>query len=122
MAIIGRIFINNVQAAAAANNINRKETKNRAISNNKGGGRRELLLSSTLITTTAIVLDSQTQLLNKYLKKSEENKAKNDKERMDSYYKRNYKDYFQLLEGDLRQKKDLTESEKGILEWLDKNK
>ncbi|KAL7109115.1 hypothetical protein ACP275_06G155300 [Erythranthe tilingii] len=120
MAIIARIFINNVQAAAA-NNINRKETKNRAISNNKGGGRRELLLSSTF-TTTAIVLDSQTQLLNKYLKKSEENKAKNDKERMDSYYKRNYKDYFQLLEGDLRQKKDLTESEKGILEWLDKNK
>ena len=43
--------------------------------------------------------------------------------RLDSYYKRNYKDYFGLLEGTLKQKKEqLSESEKGILEWLEKNK
>ncbi|XP_051116543.1 uncharacterized protein LOC127241496 isoform X2 [Andrographis paniculata] len=60
----------------------------------------------------------------RYLKKSQENKAKNDKERLDSYYKRNYKDYFESIEGTLRQKdnKDLTQSEKAILEWLDSNR
>ncbi|GER51196.1 methyltransferase [Striga asiatica] len=57
-----------------------------------------------------------------YLKKSEENKAKNDKERLDSYYKRNYKDYFGLLEGELKQKKELSESENDILEWLERNR
>ncbi|CAH2042943.1 unnamed protein product [Thlaspi arvense] len=56
----------------------------------------------------------------KYLKKSEDNKAKNDKE---SYYKRNYKDYFDFVEGSLRAKKgELSESEQGILDWLQKNK
>lgn len=43
-------------------------------------------------------------------------------QRLDSYYKRNYKDYFGLLEGGLKEKEDLSEAEKGILEWLDKNK
>ncbi|CAK9160413.1 unnamed protein product [Ilex paraguariensis] len=86
-------------------------------------GRRGLLLSTA---TTAIAViqvnDSRTELLKKYLKKSEESKTKNDKERLESYYKRNYRDYFGLLEGSLRQKKEqLSESEKGILEWLDKN-
>ncbi|KAL2541507.1 Photosystem I reaction centre subunit N [Abeliophyllum distichum] len=86
----------------------------------RGGGGE--ILVSTVTTTAALVADSKTQLLDKYLKKSQENKAKNDKERLDSYYKRNYKDYFGLLEGSLRQKTDLTESEKGILEWLERNK
>ncbi|KAL9238536.1 hypothetical protein vseg_012941 [Gypsophila vaccaria] len=92
-------------------------------------GRRCLLLSSTATTLLAAAVvvdasDSRTALLQKYLKKSEENKEKNDKERMDDYYKRNYKDYFGFVEGTLRQKdKDqLSESERGILEWLDKNK
>ncbi|KAG9144638.1 hypothetical protein Leryth_020244 [Lithospermum erythrorhizon] len=42
-------------------------------------------------------------------------------QRLESFYKRNYKDYFGLLEGTLRQKTEdqLTEAEKGILEWLD---
>ncbi|KAL8518210.1 hypothetical protein ACS0TY_009543 [Phlomoides rotata] len=87
---------------------------------NKTSGRRHLLLLSS--TTLLLPVDSKTDLLDKYLKKSQENKAKNDKERLDSFYKRNYKDYFGYLEGDLRQKEDLTETEKGILKWLDANK
>ncbi|RYR37333.1 hypothetical protein Ahy_A09g042237 [Arachis hypogaea] len=63
-------------------------------------------------------------LLSEYLKKSEENKDKNDKERLESYYKRNYKDYFDLMEGTLRAKNDeqLSDTEKGILDWLQRNK
>ncbi|XP_019151057.1 PREDICTED: uncharacterized protein LOC109147855 [Ipomoea nil] len=88
----------------------------------KAQGRRELLFS----TLAAVeISDSKTELLNKFLKKSEENKEKNDKERLESYYKRNYKDYFGVLEGTLRQKlenkEQISESEQKILEWLDKN-
>lgn len=45
-------------------------------------------------------------------------------QRLDDYYKRNYKDYFELIEGSVRGKKDelLSESDKGIREWLEKNK
>lgn len=44
-------------------------------------------------------------------------------QRQESYYKRNYKDYFELLEGSLKGKTEqLSESEKGILEWLERNK
>ncbi|KAJ4962705.1 hypothetical protein NE237_022644 [Protea cynaroides] len=68
--------------------------------------------------------DSRTALLQKYLKKSEVNKAKNDKERLDDYYKRNYKDYFDFFEGSIRGKtnEQLSEAEKGILNWLETNK
>ncbi|CAL1356949.1 unnamed protein product [Linum trigynum] len=86
-------------------------------------GRRSVLLSA-IIGAYPIATDSGTELLNKYLKKSEENKAKNDKERLDSYYKRNYKDYFDYVEGSVRGKKEeeLSDSEKRILEWLKSNK
>ncbi|KAJ1397282.1 Photosystem I reaction centre subunit N, chloroplastic [Sesbania bispinosa] len=85
-------------------------------------GRRGLVLSTVIATTQ--VPDSRTQLLKKYLKKSEENKEKNDKEqRLDSYYKRNYKDYFELMEGSLKAKNgQLSDTEKGILDWLQSNK
>lgn len=84
-------------------------------------GRRGLVLSSLIATTQ--VPDSRTQLLKKYLKKSEENKEKNDKERLESYYKRNYKDYFELMEGTLKGKSgELSDTEKGILDWLQSNK
>ncbi|XP_009798910.1 uncharacterized protein LOC107781256 [Nicotiana tabacum] len=84
-------------------------------------GRRELIFSTVIAAVQ--VNDSKTELLQRYLKKSEENKAKNDKERLDSYYKRNYGDYFGFLEGDLKQKKEqLTEAEQGILKWLETNK
>lgn len=43
-------------------------------------------------------------------------------QRLDNYYKRNYKDYFEFVEGSLSRKEELSESEKGILEWLQKNK
>ena len=44
-------------------------------------------------------------------------------QRLDSYYKRNYKDYFEFVEGSLKGKEGpLTESEKGILDWLRRNK
>ncbi|XP_059448299.1 uncharacterized protein LOC132179575 [Corylus avellana] len=85
-------------------------------------GRRGLLLLSTVAAAPQVTV-SGTELLQKYLKKSEQNKAKNDKERLESYYKRNYKDYFEFVEGSLKEKKEqLSESEKGILDWLQKNK
>ncbi|KAK7280241.1 hypothetical protein RJT34_25303 [Clitoria ternatea] len=89
--------------------------------------RRGLLLSAAIATATTTLRvpepDSRTQLLKKYLKKSEENKEKNDKERLDSYYKRNYKDYFESMEGTLRGKDgQLSDTEKGILDWLQSNK
>ncbi|KAL4576714.1 hypothetical protein LXL04_012812 [Taraxacum kok-saghyz] len=95
----------------------RRTTRIITDSNGVGEGRRALLLA-----TVAAVNDSKTELLQKYLKKSEENKTKNDKERLDSYYKRNYMDYFAFEEGTLRQKKELTEAEKGILDWLQANR
>ncbi|XP_047323946.1 uncharacterized protein LOC124927551 [Impatiens glandulifera] len=92
--------------------------------------RSGLLLISTLLLATsskakaADTNNDQAQLLQKYLKKSEENKAKNDKERLDKYYKRNYKDYFDFVEGSVKGKTrdQLSESEKAILDWLEANK
>ncbi|KAF7144372.1 hypothetical protein RHSIM_Rhsim05G0092500 [Rhododendron simsii] len=85
-------------------------------------GRRGILVSTVFVA--AQVSDPKSELLQKYLKKSQDNKAKNDKERLDSYYKRNYKDYFEFVEGSLqgKQAEELSESEKGILEWLKRNK
>ncbi|XP_022927848.1 uncharacterized protein LOC111434615 [Cucurbita moschata] len=80
--------------------------------------RRGLLLSAAV----AAAVDSRTELLKRYLKKSEENKEKNDKERLESFYKRNYKDYFEFVEGSLKNKDELSEAEKGIIEWLKRNK
>ncbi|TKY51048.1 hypothetical protein E2542_SST22556 [Spatholobus suberectus] len=91
------------------------------LSTNVQLGRRGLVLSTVIATTQ--VPDSRTQLLKKYQKKSEENKEKNDKERLDSYYKRNYKDYFESMGGTLKGKDgQLSDTEKGILDWLQKNK
>ncbi|XP_072989371.1 uncharacterized protein [Typha latifolia] len=87
-------------------------------------GRRCLV--PLLISTAAIpeVSESKKALLQEYLKRSKENKERNDKERLDDFYKRNYKDYFGFIEGSAKDKKEelLSESEKGILEWLRKNK
>ncbi|XP_042980525.1 uncharacterized protein LOC122310588 [Carya illinoinensis] len=83
---------------------------------------RRCLLFSTLVFAPQVA-DSRTDLLKQYLKKSEENKSKNDKERLDSYYKRNYKDYFEFVEGASKgNQEQLSEAEKGIIDWLQKNK
>lgn len=55
------------------------------------------------------------------LEKSKANKDKYAKERLDDYYKRNYKDYFEFVEGFVKQG-ELTEAEKGMMEWLKKNR
>ncbi|XP_011030314.1 PREDICTED: uncharacterized protein LOC105129792 [Populus euphratica] len=116
-------------ASSNVNAVHKKEGKRaaaattaKAASRAADIGRRGVLLST--VVGVYSVNDSRTELLKKYLKKSEDNKTKNDKERTDSYYKRNYKDYFDFVEGSLKGKneQDLTESEKGILDWLKKNK
>lgn len=44
-------------------------------------------------------------------------------QRVDSYYKRNYKDYFEFIEGSLKGKDGkVSEAQKGILDWLEANK
>lgn len=44
-------------------------------------------------------------------------------QRLDSYYKRNYKDYFEFVEGASKgNQEQLSEAEKGIIDWLQKNK
>ncbi|XP_058069763.1 uncharacterized protein LOC131218903 [Magnolia sinica] len=89
----------------------------------KDVGRRSLLSILLLGSVTTVPEpDSKKALLQKYLKKSEENKGKYDKERLEEYYKRNYKDYFGFIEGSVKGKTELSESEKGILEWLQTNK
>ncbi|KAK7343533.1 hypothetical protein VNO77_12336 [Canavalia gladiata] len=116
----------NKYASSNLQAVHRREGKaakktNSTLNTNVGLGRRGLVLS-TLIATTQVP-DSRTQLLKKYQKKSEENKEKNDKERLESYYKRNYKDYFELIEGTLKAKNGgLSDTEKGILDWLQSNK
>ncbi|GMY38741.1 Photosystem I reaction centre subunit N [Fagus crenata] len=111
---VNRFASSNVQA------VHRRERK-RPTTTTTDIGRRGLLLSTVVAATQ--ITDSRTEILKKYLKRSEENKAKNDKERLDSYYKRNYKDYFEFVEGSLKGKEGpLTESEKGILDWLRRNK
>ncbi|CAL5209814.1 unnamed protein product [Lathyrus oleraceus] len=92
---------------------NRKQPNQTLTSTNVAFGRRGLFLSA--VVATAQIPESRTQLLQKYLKKSEENKEKNDKERVDSYYKRNYKDYFEFIEGSLKGKDGkISEAEKAI--------
>ncbi|KAL2641487.1 hypothetical protein R1flu_009074 [Riccia fluitans] len=63
-------------------------------------------------------------LIRKLLARSKANKEKNDKARLDDYYRRNFKEYFEFIEGTVRRKKaeDLTEAEKGIIEWLKTNR
>ncbi|KDP44522.1 hypothetical protein JCGZ_16355 [Jatropha curcas] len=113
-------------ASSNVHAVQRRETKRSSATTtppSSAFGRRGIFFS-TLVAAYPVATDSKTELLNKYLKKSEENKTKNDKERLDSYYKRNYKDYFDYVEGSLRGKKeqDLSESEKSILDWLKNNK
>ncbi|KAF3973268.1 hypothetical protein ACB098_07G086400 [Castanea mollissima] len=119
---VNKYASSNVQAVHRSERKRPTSTSTNTNSTSTDIARRGLLLSTVLAATQ--ITDSRTELLQKYLKKSDENKAKNDKERLDSYYKRNYKDYFEFVEGSLNGKEgqQLTESEKGILDWLKRNK
>ncbi|VVB00702.1 unnamed protein product [Arabis nemorensis] len=114
---VNKYASSNVQA------VRRNDSKRDSLTSpNAIRGRRNVLFSSSSFLAAA--LTTSDQLLQKYLKKTEENKTKNDKERLDSYYKRNYKDYFEFVEGSIKGKTEaeLSESEKRILEWLKANK
>ncbi|KAB1200242.1 hypothetical protein CJ030_MR0G007774 [Morella rubra] len=116
---VNRFASSNVQAVHRRES---KKTTTTTTTTTSDIGRRGLLLS-TVVAAAPQVPDSRNELLKQYQKKSDENKAKNDKERLDSYYKRNYKDYFEFVEGSLKGKEgQLSESEKGILDWLRSNK
>lgn len=60
------------------------------------------------------------------MEKSRQNKAKNDKDRLDSYYRRNYKDWFDVEKGNFgigSEKNQLSkELQQEILQWIEKNK
>lgn len=90
-----------------------------------GIGRRGILQVAVVIAVAVPEAgSSRLALLQEYLERSKKNKAKYDKERLDDYYKRNYKEYFDLVGGAVERKKeeDLSEAEKGIREWLRRNK
>ncbi|KAG0612236.1 hypothetical protein M758_6G012000 [Ceratodon purpureus] len=61
-------------------------------------------------------------LIQKLLATSKANKAANDAARLEDYYRRNFKEYFEFVEGSVRNKKEMTPAEKAIVEWLAKNK
>ncbi|CAF2081598.1 unnamed protein product [Brassica rapa] len=115
---VNKYASSNVQA------VRRNETKRTSLTASTTDLRRRNIIFSSSSSFLAAALTTSDQLLQKYLKKSEENKTKNDKERLDSYYKRNYKDYFEFVEGSTKGKTEaeLSESEKRILEWLKANK
>ncbi|KAJ4917616.1 hypothetical protein Rs2_03166 [Raphanus sativus] len=115
---VNKYASSNVQA------VRRNETKRDSLTSSTTDLRRRNIILSSSSSFLAAALTSSDQLLQKYLKKTEENKTKNDKERLDSYYKRNYKDYFEFVEGSTKGKTEaeLSESEKRILEWLKANK
>ncbi|KAI9123481.1 hypothetical protein K1719_004781 [Acacia pycnantha] len=108
----------NLQAVA----YRKKDPKSPA--NSAAAATRRGLLLSSLAAAAASLPDSRTLLLQKYLKKTEENRERNDKERLESYYKRNYKDYFELVEGTIKAKQQdqVSDTEKAILDWLKSNK
>ncbi|XP_065872387.1 uncharacterized protein [Euphorbia lathyris] len=110
-------------ASSNVHSVQRRDTQTTSSSSSASVFSKRGIILSALVAVYP-VNDSKTLLLDKYLKKSEDNKAKNDKERLESYYKRNYQDYFNFVEGTLKGKneQDLSESEKAILDWQKKNK
>ncbi|CAK9315708.1 unnamed protein product [Citrullus colocynthis] len=121
---LNKFASSNVQSVQR-NQANKPRTATATATAGSANGRRGLLLSAIAAVAAAPeeAMDSRTELLKSgYLKKSEENKEKNEKERLESYYKRNYKDYFEFVEGSVKNKNELSEAEKGIIEWLKRNK
>ncbi|KMZ65013.1 Photosystem I reaction centre subunit N [Zostera marina] len=101
-----------------------RQTTIRATTQRQDLGRRHvfsLLVASVAVATLPETSDSKKSILQEYLKKSEKNKAKNDKERLDDYYKRNYKDYFGFVDS-TKSDDQLSDTEKEIRDWLRANK
>ncbi|XP_068653736.1 uncharacterized protein [Aristolochia californica] len=123
MAALSKSFVSSV---AVSDNGKRRRTIIAGAEPANETRRRVVVLSSVAFLSTAAAIpeasDSKKALLQKYLKRSQENKAKNDEERLNDYYKRNYKDYFEFIEGSVKGKTELSESEKGILDWLKANR
>ncbi|KAI5078731.1 hypothetical protein GOP47_0006402 [Adiantum capillus-veneris] len=88
--------------------------------------RRNLLaisLSSAFLATTTIPeYPPKSQLIEQLLEKSRANKTKNNQKRLNSYYERNFKEYFEFVEGTLQNRTDLSENEKDILKWLERTR
>eukprot|EP00242_Pyramimonas_sp_CCMP2087_P008459 CAMPEP_0198212972 /NCGR_PEP_ID=MMETSP1445-20131203/28490_1 /TAXON_ID=36898 /ORGANISM="Pyramimonas sp., Strain CCMP2087" /LENGTH=159 /DNA_ID=CAMNT_0043887553 /DNA_START=89 /DNA_END=568 /DNA_ORIENTATION=+ len=64
--------------------------------------------------------DDESPLIQGLLASSRANKEKYDKERLDDYYTRNFKDYFDFVDGSNRSGEN-TENEIKIKEWIAKN-
>ncbi|KAH7440424.1 hypothetical protein KP509_04G106600 [Ceratopteris richardii] len=91
--------------------------------------RRALLASSfsgalvaASLSTSIPEYPPKSQLIEELLERSRANKTKNDQKRLESYYERNFKEYFEFIEGTIKNKSDLTDAEKGILKWLEKSR
>lgn len=64
-------------------------------------------------------------LVQELLARSKANKEANDKARLDSYYRRNYKEYFEFVEGTVQRGAELGLSDstkEGIRRWLEANR
>eukprot|EP00475_Leptophrys_vorax_P007145 TRINITY_DN1452_c0_g1_i3.p1 TRINITY_DN1452_c0_g1~~TRINITY_DN1452_c0_g1_i3.p1 ORF type:complete len:189 (+),score=0.65 TRINITY_DN1452_c0_g1_i3:42-569(+) len=74
-----------------------------------------------------IDVDPENPLIKELLQRSQANKAKYDEERLNDYYRRNFKDYFEFVGGTLQSKARsnpdrLSANDKLILKWLEDNK
>ncbi|KAH0872360.1 hypothetical protein HID58_069722 [Brassica napus] len=108
---VNKYASSNVQA------VRRNETKRDSLTASTTDLRRRNIIFSSSSSFLAAALTTSDQLLQKR-QRGKENR------RLDSYYKRNYKDYFEFVEGSTKGKTEaeLSESEKRILEWLKANK
>lgn len=65
-------------------------------------------------------------LIEDLLEKSRLNKPKHDRDRLESYYRRNYKDWFDVEKGNFgigQERNQLSkELQQEILQWIEKNK
>eukprot|EP00850_Spirogloea_muscicola_P010696 SM000064S19718 [mRNA] locus=s64:124107:125362:+ [translate_table: standard] len=67
-------------------------------------------------------VEQKNEYIKELLKRSIEKKPQRDQERLDDYNRRNFGDYFNFIAGSLANKKNLTDNERNILEWVKKNR
>jgi len=87
--------------------------------NGEQGLRGETELGAAFATSTE---ETTNPLIQRLLERSKANKEKNDKERLEDYYRRNYKDYFNFIRGGFGGRKNMTAAERDIVTWLESNK